>query len=348
MLALVPAAAILHAAVPQARTAVFVTSALAIVPLAAWLGRATGELAARTTESLGGLLNATFGNASELIIGIVALRDGLQPIVKASLTGSILGNLLLVMGGAIAAGGTRHRVQRFNPAGARVRSTMLMMAAIALIVPAAYHYVTPAARGREHAMSAAISVLLLVTYSLGLLFSLRTHRQFFVSPGGGEPRRTAAWSARRALAVLAGATALIAWMSEILMASVEAAAHALGMSDLFVGVIVIAIVGNAAEHATAVAMALENRMELALGIAVSSSIQVALFVAPVLALLSYAIAPAPMDLAFTPAEVLAVGLAVLIVAHIAGDGESNWLEGVQLLAVYAIFGIAFYFLPAAP
>jgi Ca2+:H+ antiporter len=350
LLVFVPVAVALHFLRPDAHTWIFITAALAIVPLAGWLGRATEHLAERTGEGIGGLLNATFGNAAEMIIALMALKRGLFDVVKASLTGSIIGNVLLVLGAAILAGGVKHTTQKFNASGARVQATMLSLAAVALIVPAAFHYIGgPAAIAREAGLSFEISVVLLVTYALSLWFSLHTHKQLFmghtreaadVSEGGHH-----SWTLTKSLAVLAGSTALIAWVSEILVGSVEQAAHAFGMTSLFVGVIVVAIVGNAAEHSTAVLVAMKNRMDLSLSIAIGSSIQVALFVAPVLVLMSYVMGPRPMDLVFTPSEVLAVGLAVAITGQIAGDGESNWLEGVQLLAVYIILAIVFYFLP---
>jgi Ca2+:H+ antiporter len=330
---------------------IFVAACLAIIPLAGLMGRATEHLAERTGEGLGGLLTSTFGNAAELIIALVALRRGLIDVVKASLTGSIIGNILLVLGAAMLAGGVRHPEQRFNAGGARSRSTMLLLAAIGLIAPAVYHHLAgPGSGPAEDSLSTEISLVLLATYAASLLFSLRTHRKLFESvhgeAGRAEHGKGHAWSMGRALAVLLGATAAVAWISEILVGSVEAAAQRLGMSELFVGVVVVAVIGNAAENSSAILMARKNRMDLSLGIAIGSSIQIALFVAPVLVVASHFIAPRPMDLVFTPAEVIAVVLAVLITTQIAGDGESNWLEGVQLLAVYLILSILFYFLPA--
>jgi Ca2+:H+ antiporter len=350
LLVFVPIAVGLHFLKPDAHTWIFIAASLAIVPLAGWLGRATEHLAERTGEGVGGLLNATFGNAAEMIIALMALKRGLYDVVKASLTGSIIGNILLVLGAAILAGGMKHSTQTFNPAGARTQATMLSLAAVALIVPAAFHYIGgPTAVRREAGLSLEISIVLLVVYALGLWFSLHTHKQLFAchTPEAAEVEEDGhhAWSLGKSLGVLALSTALIAWISEILVGSVEQAAHAFGMTSLFVGVIVVAIVGNAAEHSTAILVAMKNRMDLSLGIAIGSSIQIALFVAPLLVLASYVMGPRPMDLVFTPSEVLAVGLAVAICGQIAGDGESNWLEGVQLLAVYIILGIVFYFLP---
>jgi Ca2+:H+ antiporter len=327
----------------------FGASALAIIPLAGWLGKATEHLAERTSEAVGGLLNATFGNAAELIIALVALNKGLHDVVKASLTGSIIGNILLVLGAAMLAGGLKHEVQKFNPLGARTQSTLLLLSAIALVVPAAFHYLTGGhARLKEDDLSTEISIVLLVCYALSLVFVLHTHKRLFVSERSDkdEPGKPC-WSVVRAITVLTVATIFIAWMSEILVGSVEAAASAVGMTRFFVGVIVVAIVGNAAEHSTAVFVAMKNRMDLSLGVSIGSSLQIALFVAPVIVLASHVIGPRPMNLVFTPAEVMAVILSVILVAQIADDGESNWFEGVQLLAVYIIMGIVFYFLPEA-
>jgi Ca2+:H+ antiporter len=351
LLVFVPAAVVLHyTAAEEQGTLIFILCCVSVIPLAGWMGKATEHLAERTSEGVGGLLNATFGNAAELIIAIVALRSGKLEIVKASLTGSIIGNILLVLGASFLAGGLRNREQRFNAAGARMQSTLLTLAAIALIAPAAFHHtVGEDGFANEGPLSVSISIVLLVAYALGLLFSLKTHKHLFVGHRGGgqgEGEHREVWPLRVALAVLLGATVLIAWISEILVHSIEHAAESLGMNEVFIGVIVVAVIGNAAEHSTGVLMAIKNRMDLSLGIAIGSSIQIALFVAPVLVLLSYAIAPQPMNLVFTLPEVIAVALAVAITGQIAGDGESNWLEGVLLLAVYTILGMAFYFMPA--
>lgn len=350
LLVFVPIAAGLHFFRPEAHTWIFISAAIAIIPLAGWMGHATEHIAEKTGEGIGGLLNATFGNAAEMIIAITAMQRGLHDIVKASLTGSIIGNILLVMGAAMLGGGLKFRTQKFNASGARVQATMLSLAAVGLVVPAAFHYLSgPAGVVKEFNLSLDISVVLLVTYALSLLFSLYTHRQLFAGKEVAEveSEEHASWSMKKSVAILAGSTALIAWVSEMLVASVDVAARDFGMSTIFVGVIIVAIVGNAAEHSTAILVALKNRMDLSLSIAIGSSVQIALFVAPVLVLLSYFVGPRPMDLVFTPAEVLAVGLAVAVTGQIAGDGESNWLEGVQLLAVYVILGIVFFFLPDA-
>ena len=347
LLIFVPVAILLKFLAPTSHIFIFVTACLAIVPLAGWLGRATEELAHHTGEGVGGLLNATFGNAAELILAIMALQKGLYPVVKASITGSVLGNILLVLGAAVFAGGIKHKRQGFNVTAARAQSTLLTLAAIGMIMPAAFHYLAgPAGRIRENDLSLEISFVLLLGYAAHLLFSLYTHKQLFAGEPAAEAEETS-WSIKRSILILLGATMLIAWVSEILVGSVEEAASAFGMTRVFLGVIVVAVVGNAAEHSTAVMMAMKNRMELSFGIAIGSSLQIALFVAPVLVILSHFIGPRPMDLVFTPAEVLAVFLAVLITGQIASDGESNWLEGVLLLAVYLILAIVFFFLPEA-
>jgi Ca2+:H+ antiporter len=352
LLVCVPAAVWMEHFRADSHLTIFALACLAVLPLAGWLGTATEHLAARTGEGIGGLLNATFGNAAEMIIALMALQKGLYDVVKASLTGSIIGNILLVMGLSFLAGGYKHSRQQFNTQGARTQASMLTLAAIALVVPAAFHYLSaPAGRitltAAEGDLSLEIAIVLLTTYVLSLLFSLHTHKQLFSGGAHGEHADGEVWSAGRAMGILLAATVFIAWMSEILVGSVEQAAHQLGMSSIFVGVIVVAIIGNAAEHSTAILMAMKNRMDLSIGIAIGSSIQIALFVAPVLVLASYWMGPGPMNLVFTPAEVMATGLAVAITGQVARDGESNWFEGVQLLAVYVILGILFYFLPVS-
>jgi Ca2+:H+ antiporter len=345
LLAFVPIAAVLEYAFPTWHTAIFAASALALVPLARRLGDATDQLARHAGEGIGGLLNATFGNAAELIIALFGLREGLTGVVKASLTGSIIGNLLLVLGGAIFAGGMRFKFQRFNAAAARVRATGLALAAIALIAPAIFVELSGARQARRE-LSTEIAIVLLTTYLLGLVFTLHTHRQLFNGQSDApEQAEAEPWSARKALAIMAVSTALVAWMSGILVGAITPAAQALGMTGLFIGVVVVGIAGNAAEHASAVMAARQNKMDLAVGIAIGSSTQMALFVSPVVVLASYLIGPRPMDLVFTTPEILAIAAAVWIAALVAGDGESNWLEGVQLLAVYVILAITFYFLP---
>ncbi len=337
----------------------FAFAALAIVPLAGLMGGATERIADRLGAGIGGLLNATFGNAAELIIALVALSRGYHDVVKASLTGSIIGNVLLVLGLSIVAGGARRDKQTFDRTSAMAGSTLLALAAIGLVVPAMFHWAAESAVRNaqitnahevaiEHTLSLEIAVVLFVVYLLSLLFSLRTHKHHYAGqPHEGEVVHANPSDSQigRAVLTLLLATAFIAWMSELLVGAVEEASHALGLTKVFVGVIVVAIIGNAAEHSTAVLMAMKNRMDLALNIAIGSSIQIALFVAPLLVFASYAMRGKPMDLLFSPFEVLAVLIAVSTVNLVSQDGESNWLEGALLLAVYLVLGIAFYFLP---
>jgi Ca2+:H+ antiporter len=349
-------------------TALFIVSGLAIIPLAGWMGRATEHLAERLGQGVGGLLNATFGNAAELIIALFALSKGLTGVVKASITGSIIGNILLVLGLSFLSGGIKFPRQQFNRVAAGVSSTALTLAAIALIIPTVFHQTAatvPVAQGgwtpaKEQVLSLAIAVVLFLTYALILVFSLVTHRELF---GAGESSKNVAceageeltrmeaeegapapWSKGKAVGVLLGATAFVALISEFLVGAIESARESLGLTEVFVGVIVVAIIGNAAEHSSAVLMALRNKMDVSIGIAVGSSLQVALFVAPVLVFASYFFGR-PMNFEFTIPEVVAVVASVIIVEQISSDGESNWIEGLQLLSVYAVLAVLFYFLP---
>ena len=348
---LIPAAVALELLHAEA-TIVFAASALGIIPTAALMGRATEELAARSGPGIGGLLNVTFGNAPELIIAMFALSQGLQEVVKASVVGSILGNILLVMGAAMLAGGIGREKQTFNATSASVQSTMLMLAAAALLMPAIFELVegqglpSPSADSVnydstvEH-LSLAVAIVLIGTYVAGLFFSLRTHRAIF-NPEY-EEEDTWGWSTRTSMIALAVAGLLVGLMSEVLVGSIEEASHAIGLSEFFVGVIVVAIVGNAAEHWVAVLVAMKNKMDLAVNIAIGSSAQIALFVAPVLVIASFFLGPYPLALVFNGFELGAILLAILIANYVTQDGESTWFEGVQLLAVYLVLGLAFYF-----
>ena len=345
-------------------TALFIVSCLAIIPLAGWMGRATEHLAEHLGQGVGGLLNATFGNAAELIIALFALSKGLEGVVKASITGSIIGNILLVLGLSFFAGGVKFPHQKFNRTAASTSATALTLAAIALIIPTIFHQVAaqvPIEQGgwtveREQQLSLAIVIVLFLTYAATLLFSLVTHKELYVGEHvqgaaaevGAELTYTedheASWSVGKAVGILLVATALVALISEFLVGAVERARESLGLTEVFVGVIVVAIIGNAAEHSSAILMAMRNKMDLSLGIALGSSMQIALFVAPILIFASYLFGR-PMHLEFTVPEVIAVIASIIIVEQISSDGESNWMEGVQLLSVYAILGILFYFLP---
>jgi len=357
LLVFVPIAAIGHF-MHWSGVAVFVCAGLAIVPLAGLMGRATEDLAARLGAGVGGLLNATFGNAAELIIAFAALRQGLHDVVKASLTGSIIGNVLLVLGLSVLLGGLKRERQQFDRAAAAVGSTLMALAAVGLLLPAVFHFVAEeAVRGGaltkarevviERGLSLEISIVLFVSYLLSLVFSLRTHRHLYAGQDhqASHAQPAAGGTIGRAVVLLLVATAAIAWMSEILVGAVEEASHTLGLTEVFIGVIVVAVIGNAAEHSTAVLVAIKNQMDLAMNIAIGSSIQIALFAAPLLVFASYAIGPHPMDLRFTTFEVVAVVISVVVLNLVAQDGESNWLEGALLLAVYLVIALAFFFLP---
>ncbi|HEX8280148.1 MAG TPA: calcium/proton exchanger [Chthoniobacterales bacterium] len=332
-------------------TLLFICSAIAIIPVAGWIGHATEALAARVGEGVGGLLNATFGNAAELIIAGIALSKGLTGVVKASITGSIIGNILLVLGLSMFLGGTKYKEQRFNRTGARTSTISLSLAAIALIIPTVFHLSANASPGgwspaMEQRLSLAIAAILFLTYFAVLWFSLRTHKHYFQSAEGAFEETGEHWSRGKASVILLVATAFVALLSEFLVGTIESVRASVGITEVFVGVIVVAIVGNAAEHSTAIVMAMKNKMDLSVGIAIGSSLQIALFVAPLLVFLSYAFGK-PMDLEFSLPEIFAVAASIYILFQISGDGETNWMEGVQLLSVYLILGVLFFYLPEA-
>ncbi|MEC4819066.1 MAG: calcium/proton exchanger [Scytonema sp. PMC 1069.18] len=331
---------------------VFITACLAILPLAAWMGTATEEIAVVVGPTLGGLLNATFGNATELIIALIALKAGLVDVVKASITGSIIGNLLLVMGLSMLLGGLRYKEQTFQPIVARVNASSMNLAVIAILLPTAMRFGSPVNIEQQtlENLSLAVAIVLILVYALTLLFSMKTHAYLY-EVGVVEVVETATedishskpnvflWSG-----VLLVSTVLVALESEMLVDSLEVATSQLGLTALFTGVILVPIVGNAAEHATAVTVAMKNKMDLSVSVAVGSSLQIALFVAPVLVLAGKVFGQ-PMDLNFNPFELVAVSVSVLIANSISSDGKSNWLEGTLLLAAYTVLGFAFYFLP---
>jgi Ca2+:H+ antiporter len=342
MLLAVPASVVL-AWLDQSPVVVFAFSCLGVLPLAGYMGEATEHLAAKTGPTIGGLLNATFGNAAELIIAIVALRAGLVDLVKASITGSILGNLLLILGLSIVAGGVGRPEIRFNRTSAGMSSAMLALAVVGLVFPALFHTLHPeaSARATELYMSEWVAGILIVTYGFSLLFSLRTHKRLF----GGEPHPTEGpvWSTGRAVLVLGLATVGVAVESEILVHATEAVTESLGLSQVFLGLIIIPLIGNAAEHAAAIMVARKGQMDLALQIALGSSTQIALLVGPLLVFAGILLGQ-EMNLVFRPFEVLAIGLATGVAAILTLDGESHWFEGVQLLAVYAIVAVAAFFI----
>jgi Ca2+:H+ antiporter len=344
---------------------VFFAAALGVIPTAALMGQSTEHLAARSGPGIGGLLNVTFGNAPELIIAFFALNEGLQEVVKASIAGSILGNILLVLGASMLVGGWNRDKQTFNATAATAQSGMLLLALLALILPALFELINGGGlppvseEGAGFAescggigsancsdlktMSFIVAVILIGSYAAGLFFSLKTHRSLFNPYTEEDEEEGHTWTTKRALISLAVAGVLVGIMSEVLVGSIEEASHDIGISQFFVGIFVVAIVGNAAEHWVAVLVAAKNKMDLAVNIAIGSSAQIALFVAPVLVLLSFVFGPEPMPLVFNGYELGAMIFAVLIANFLTQDGESNWFEGLQLIAVYAVMGVVFYF-----
>jgi Ca2+:H+ antiporter len=330
----------------------FFSAALAILPIARLIVHSTEQLAVHTGDAIGGLLNATFGNAPELIIALVALRAGFFDMVRASIIGAILANLMLATGVAFFLGGLRYHTQDYNPSVARLYSSMMLISAVSLGVPSAFNrFFSPDSTMRAEALvNLGTALVLIAAYALYLVFMLKTHPDYFksaaVTAGDDDHGPGAApWSAGRAVASLIGASALAALMSEILVGAAEGTGTALGMSEVFIGIVFLAIIGGAAESGSAIAMARRNKLDLTIGIAMGSSIQIALFVAPVLVLTSGFIAPQPLELSFSRAEIGTLFLAVLIAAIVAGDGHSNWYKGAQLILVYAMIAILFYFLP---
>jgi Ca2+:H+ antiporter len=356
---LIPLAIILDV-VGASPIAIFFVSAGGVIPTAALMGRATEELAHRSGPGIGGLLNVTFGNAPEIIIALFALNKGLHEVVKASLIGSMLGNILLVLGASMFVGGLGRDRQKFDRTAASTQSGMLLLAAVALVMPAIFELIKgkglplPGDEIRDYPsdveqLSLAVALVLMATYAAGLLFSLKTHRSLFnpdhgegsapaTNDEGGEP-----WTVRRSVIMLAIAGVAVGGMSEILVGSIQEAAAGVGLSEFFIGVIVIAIVGNAAEHWVAVLVARKDKMDLAVNIAIGSSAQIALFAAPLLVLCSFVVGPHPMALVFNGFEIGAVLLAVIIANHVTNEGESTWFEGLQLLAVYVVLGLTFLF-----
>ncbi|MEA2423289.1 MAG: Ca2+:H+ antiporter [Thermoleophilaceae bacterium] len=333
---------------------VFFASAIGVVPTAALMSDATEQLAARAGPGIGGLLNVTFGNAPELIIAFFALEKGLQEVVKASLVGSVIGNSLLVLGASMLFGGIGRERQTFNRTAAHTQAGMLLLAAAALVLPAVFQLVhngsLPNVSELRHnygtdveGLSLGVAIILILSYVAGLVFSLRTHRDLFnVESDDDEEVDENTWTTRKSVILLAIAGVLVGIMSEILVGSIEEASHQIGLSQFFVGVFVVAIVGNAAEHYVAVVVAMKNKMDLAVNIAIGSSAQIALFVAPVLVLLSFVVGPHPMALVFNGYELAGLIAAVLIANFLASEGESTWFEGVQLLALYAVLGLVFF------
>lgn len=345
LLVLAPAVIVAEHAAPKAHTLLFVLSVVAIVPLAALLSSATESVAAKTGDTVGGLLNASLGNLTELVIALTALRMGMFELVKASIAGAIVANLLFMLGISFLVGGLRHHVQEYNAATARLQIALVLLATVTLLVPSALAGGEFEGTTFLQDLSLGLSILLIAIYALGLLFSLGTHREVFGAKAHEAGDETP-WPLPVALIVLAATTVLIALVSEVFVASVEQAALQFGMSAAFVGFVVVAIVGGAAESFTAIAAARKNRLDLSVGIAFGSAAQIALFVAPVLLLASYFIAPSPMDLSFTRGQVSAVFIAMLTAALVANSGKSAWFTGTQMVGVYLVFAITLYLLPA--
>src|SRR5467141_1161738 len=345
LLSFVPVVFIAGKAWPEAHTLLFLMSVLAIVPLAVLLSHATESVAAKTGDAVGGLLNATLGNLTELVIALTALRAGQYMLVKASIAGAIVTNSLFMLGASFLLGGFKYHVQEYNRVSARLQAGLLFLATVALLVPSAGAKVdATAAAAFMGKLSVGLSVLLIVTYALGMLFSLKTHRELFASVEHGE-HGEAPWPLGLALATLAGVTLLVALVSEVFVESVQEAAKAFGMTPAFVGFIIVALVGGAAEMASAFSGARKNRLDLSVGIALGSASQIALFVAPVLVLLSYLLGPAPMDLQFWPGAVAMILIATITASFVTNSGRSAWFIGVLLLNVYLIFAMTLYLLP---
>ena len=326
---------------------IFFSAALSIVPIARLIGNSTEHLATYTGDAVGGLLNATFGNLPELIIAVIALKAGLHDIVLASLAGAILANLLLAMGVSFFVGGIKFHNQDYNVSSVRVYSSMMMIAVISLTIPSGFHILAAekTSIANENVLNINLAVILLIGYVLYLFFMIKTHADFFRSEGGGHGEEHGVrWSKSRALITLLGASVLAAFMSEVLVGAAEATGEVLGMSSVFIGVIFLAVVGGAAESISAITMAAKNKMDLSIGIALGSSIQIALFVAPVLVLLSTFVGPEQLNLTFPRPLIVALFLSVILAAMVAGDGRSNWYKGVQLVIVYFIMGMMLYFI----
>jgi len=324
-------------------TSVFLFCCLAILPLAGLMGEATEHITHHTGPGIGGLMNASFGNAAELIIAFIALRAGETEIVKASLTGSIIGNMLMVLGLSMLLGGWKHTELKFSRIAGESSSSMMVLAVVALVIPAIYANVTQHKNpGHIESLSLDISWVLLLTYFASLVFSLKSHKHLFAGEGSDELHEGPVWPVGKSVAVLIAAAGFVGWISEFLVHAVGEAGAAMGMSKVFMGVVVVAIVGNAAEHSTAILVAMKGKMDLALGIAMGSSMQIALFVAPVLVIAGHFMGQ-PLGLEFTILEVVAVFLSVGAVSLLVLDGRTNWFEGVQLLAIYTILAMAFYF-----
>ena len=346
LLVFVPVVLIADKLKPEAHTLLFILSVLAIVPLATMLSHATESVAAKTGDAVGGLLNATLGNLTELVIALAALQAGEYTLVKASIAGAIVTNSLFMLGASFFLGGIKYHVQEYNRIGARLQAGLLFLATVALLVPSIVSKSNAAAfAGFVGKLSVGLAILLLAAYALGLLFSLKTHPEMFASATQAEEGE-ALWPIGLAVGTLAGVTVLVALVSEVFVASVQQAAESFGMTQAFVGFIIVALVGAAAEMASAFAAARKNRLDLSVGIALGSAAQIALFVAPVLVLLSYVMGPTPMDLEFWPGVVVMIFIATMTAQLVTNSGRSTWFVGVLIIMVYLIFAITLYLLPS--
>ncbi len=328
--------ALLAAHLHLSAAVIFFLSALAIIPLAKYIGDATQELAAHTNAGIGGFLNATFGNATELIVSIFALHAGLLDVVKATIIGSVLGNVLLVLGTAIFLGGLKRERQKFNPTAAKAGASMLLLASLSLVIPAIF-YSTSANAVHIEGLSVIVSVFMIAAYLAQLFFMLRTHKHLYAA----EEQDEASWSVWRSILVLAAATVAISFVSDAFVNSITGVVTAFGWSQLFIGIVIVAIVGNAAEHTSAIRAAMKDHMDLALGITVGSATQIVMFVAPVLCILSLFLGH-PMNLVFNIFELVAFISAIFVTNAVIDDGETNWLEGVQLIAAYGVLAVSFF------
>jgi Ca2+:H+ antiporter len=346
LLVFLPAVFAAESLKPEAHTLLFVLSVLAIVPLATLLSHATESVAAKTGDTVGGLLNATLGNLTELVIALAALRAGQYMLVKASIAGAIVTNVLFMLGASFLLGGLKYHMQEFNRVTARLQASLLFLATIALLIPSAVKLADGEASAFTQQLSLGLSGLLICAYALGMVFSLKTHRELFTAAEHGGDHETP-WPMGVALATLAVVTVLVALVSEIFVESVQQAAESFGMTPAFVGFIVVALVGGAAEMASAFSGARKNRLDLSVGIALGSASQIALFVAPVLVLLSYVMGPTPMDLRLWPGAVVMMLFATLTASLVTNSGKSAWFVGVLLLMVYLIFAMTLYLLPPA-
>jgi Ca2+:H+ antiporter len=346
MLIFVPAVLVAEAVAPHSHTLLFVLSVLAIVPLAALLSHATEAVAAKTGDTVGGLLNATLGNLTELVIAITALRAGQYMLVKASIAGAIVTNALFMLGACLLLGGLRYHVQEYNRAGARLYSGLLLMATVALLAPSAVADLD-LAQGEAvmRKLSVGLAILLIIAYALGLLFSLKTHKELFASAEHGEGEEH--WPIGLAVGTLLVVTVLVALVSEIFVESVQKAAETFGMSPAFVGFIIVSLVGAAAEFAVAFSAARKDRLDMSVSIALGSASQIALFVAPALVLLSYVVGPSPMSLQFWPGAVTMVMIATVTASFITSSGRSAWFVGALLIFIYAVFALTLYVVPPA-